>query len=277
MAHLQTLHRQIEDESDVFMEWIREINVLNSCAIEKKPNEVNCITSMLQNPESFTTHNAVDFLDLHFDFFTRDKDSNDEPEVLSATIMLQLEYFLNRWRREWFQASESKDWFKEMFGTSLTHRRITDLWTSFRKLRKLLETKLEIEPLMDEYARAYLDQSVLRCMSPTRTASGNFSDTESSATASPPNSPPYHSPPYHWGYEHSDGQMPLSISPTRTASVSFSGSDSSATPSPPNSPPNSPPDWGYEYDDLVPHMSHSWGDTDSINTTAIWPVYLPGS
>jgi hypothetical protein len=262
MAHLQTLDRKPDDEGDVFIEWKREIDVLNSSALDTDPANINCITSMLQNPESFRTHDAVDFLDMHFDFFTRDKDSYEKPEVPSATIMKRLPYFLNRWRREWFNASESKCWFTEMFGSSLTQRQISNIWTHFRKMRELLEKKLEIEPLMDEYARSYLDQSVLRSISPTPTACFYFSD---SATPSPPNSPPSQSPPFEWGYENSGlvSQMLRSISPTRTASMTHSGTESSATPSPPNSPSSNSPlsSWEYEHSELVPQMSPSWGDT----------------
>jgi len=193
MTHLQTPH------GVGFMDWMREVNVLKSHAVEKNPDEVNCITSMLQNPDSFRTHNAVDFLDMHFTFFKRDKDSNEIPEVPSANRMLLAQYFLNRWRREWYHASESRVWFKEMFGPRLTKRQITYLWRHLRKMRDVLEEKLEIKELAAEYERAYMDQSVLRSVSPTPTAGDYFSDSGSSATPSPP-----YSPPSHWGYEQND-------------------------------------------------------------------------
>jgi len=174
-----------------FTDWMHEVNALRSLAVEINPDEENCITSMLQNPDSFMTRNAIDFLDMHFNFFTRYRDSDEIPEVPGTDRMLSVQYFLTWWRREWYEASESKNkWFNQMFGKSLNSRELIIRWGHLRRMRELLAEKLDIETLMFEYERAYLDQSVLRSVSPTHTACDSFDSSESSATPSPPHSPP---------------------------------------------------------------------------------------
>ena len=185
MTHLPTPH------GGNFTDWMREVNALRLLAVEINPNEENCITSMLQNPDSFRTHDAIDFLDMHFNFFTRYRDSDEMPEESSAARMLPVQYFLTRWRREWFRASElNTEWFNQMFGKSLNRRELIIRGGHLRRMRELLAEKLDIETLMYEYERAYLDQSVLRSVSPTPTACDFFDSSESSATPSPPHSPP---------------------------------------------------------------------------------------
>ena len=177
-----------ECESDCFERWEFECDFLNRNADQIDLGERNCIVSMLQNPTTFKTLTAVEFLDMHFNFFTLHQDSITLPEPLTPRQMFQVKNFLNQWKTEWFWASESHNWFENMFKTKRYYRKGHHLWNHFIEMRKLLDEKLKIETLTTAYQSAYLEQTVPAHVSPTHTATCYYSDSTSSGSQSPPNS-----------------------------------------------------------------------------------------